>query len=164
MTDQSSAPRLQRSSNDLLEATSFLSGTNAQFVESLYAQYLENPDSVDASWRAYFSGLGQTQLDPAALGRGPEWHRDQKPLLANGDLVDALTGQGRPPPRRPTCTRSRRIRSAPSSWCAPIACSATAPPISIRSRSRPRSSIRSSSPRSTALAPPTSTARSSSTA
>jgi len=92
MTDQSS-PRLARSSNDLLEATSFLSGTNAQFVESLYAQYLENPDAVDPTWRAYFSSLGQTQLTPAQVGRGPEWRRDQKPQYENGDLVSALTGQ-----------------------------------------------------------------------
>jgi 2-oxoglutarate dehydrogenase E1 component len=92
MTDQSS-PRLARSSNALMEATSFLTGTNAAFVESLYAQYLENPDAVDPTWRAYFSSLGQTQLSPTQLGRGPEWRRDQKPQYENGDLVSALTGQ-----------------------------------------------------------------------
>jgi len=43
MTDQSSPNRLSRRSNDVLEATSFLSGTNAAFVEALYAQYLEIP-------------------------------------------------------------------------------------------------------------------------
>src|SRR6202012_2921228 len=93
MTDQSSPARALRSSNDLLEATSFLSGTNAAFVESLYAQYLENPDAVEPSWRAYFSSLGQTALAPAQVGRGPEWRRDKKPDYANGDLVGALTGQ-----------------------------------------------------------------------
>jgi 2-oxoglutarate dehydrogenase E1 component len=93
MTDQSSSARLARSSNELLEATSFLNGTNAQFVESVYAQYLENPDAVDPSWRAYFSTLGQTALEPAQLGRGPEWRRDQKPRFENGELVSALTGQ-----------------------------------------------------------------------
>ena len=66
MTSQSSPDRLDRSSNDLLEATSFLFGTNAAFVESLYAQYLENPDAVDESWRAYFSSLGQNALEPIA--------------------------------------------------------------------------------------------------
>ena len=85
MTDQSSPTRLSRSSNDVLEATSFLSGTNAAFVEALYAQYLENPDAVDESWRAYFSGLGQNALTPAQLGRGPAWKRDKKPELASGD-------------------------------------------------------------------------------
>jgi 2-oxoglutarate dehydrogenase E1 component len=89
MTDQSS----NRRSNDILEATSFLFGTNAAFVESLYAQYLENPDAVDPSWRAYFASLGQSALAPAQLGRGPEWRRDKKPDYANGELVSALTGQ-----------------------------------------------------------------------
>ncbi len=93
MTSQSPSNRLARSSNEVLEATAFLSGTNAAFVESLYAQYLENPDAVDESWRAYFSGLGQNALTPTQLGRGPSWKRDKKPELANGDLVGALTGQ-----------------------------------------------------------------------
>ena len=93
MTDQSQTNRLARGSNELFEATSFLSGTNAAFVESLYAQYLENPDAVDESWRAYFLSLGQNGLSPTQLGRGPDWRRDKKPELANGDLVGALTGQ-----------------------------------------------------------------------
>ncbi len=93
MTSQSSPTRLTRNSNELLEATSFLSGTNAAFVESLYAQYLENPDAVEPSWRAYFSGLGQNALAPAQLGRGPAWRRDKKPQFENGELVSALTGQ-----------------------------------------------------------------------
>jgi len=29
-------------------------GINTGFVEELYAQYLENPESVDASWRSHF--------------------------------------------------------------------------------------------------------------
>src|ERR1700759_742039 len=93
MTDQSSSNRLSGRSNDGLQAPSFLSGTNAAFVESLYAQYLENPDTVDESWRAYFSSLGQTALDPAQVGRGPEWRRDKRPEHANGEIVGALTGQ-----------------------------------------------------------------------
>src|SRR5476651_47844 len=92
MTSQTPSNRLSRSSNDLLAATSFLSGTNAAFVESLYAQYLENPDAVDESWRAYFSTLGQRTLGPAQIGRGPAWRRDKQPQFESGDLVSALTG------------------------------------------------------------------------
>jgi len=95
MTSQS--PRLNRSSNDILEATSFLQGANAAFIESLYAQYQENPDAVDPSWRAYFSSLSEQDLNATQLGRGPEWRRDAKPNLASGDLVGALTGHW--PPR-----------------------------------------------------------------
>lgn len=134
MTSQNPPDRLNRSSNDLLEATSFLSGTNAAFVESLYAQYLENPDAVDESWRIYFSSLGQPALKPAQVGRGPEWRRDQKPQFENGELVSALTGQW---PARKITTGEKDLRlasrnpSAPSSWCAPIASSAISRPISI---------------------------------
>jgi 2-oxoglutarate dehydrogenase E1 component len=93
MTSQTSPDRLARSSNEVLEATSFLFGTNAAFVESLYAQYLENPDAVDESWRRYFASLGQRALSPAQVGRGPQWRRDQKPQYDGGELVSALTGQ-----------------------------------------------------------------------
>jgi 2-oxoglutarate dehydrogenase E1 component len=93
MTSQSSADRINRNSNELLESTSFLFGTNAAFVESLYAQYLENPDAVDPSWRNYFASLGQIELDPAQVGRGPHWRRDKKTQHEEGELVSALTGQ-----------------------------------------------------------------------
>src|SRR5579864_3119565 len=96
MTSQSPADRLNRSSNALLEQTSFLFGTNAAFIESLYAQYLENPDAVEESWRAYFSSLSQPTLTPTQVGRGPDWRRDQKPRLENGELVGALRANGRP--------------------------------------------------------------------
>ena len=109
MTSQSSSDRLGRSSNELLEATSFLFGTNAAFVESLYAQYLENPDAVEESWRTYFASLGQSSLTPAQVGRGPDWRRDQKPQLENGDLVGALTGQW---PARKGATSENDLRLA----------------------------------------------------
>ncbi|MBV9991221.1 MAG: 2-oxoglutarate dehydrogenase E1 component [Alphaproteobacteria bacterium] len=93
MNTQNPASRLNRSTNDILEATSFLQGANAAFIESLYAQYQENPDAVDPSWAAYFAGLAEQRLKPTQLGRGPAWARDARPELASGDLVGALTGQ-----------------------------------------------------------------------
>jgi 2-oxoglutarate dehydrogenase E1 component len=90
-----------------LEATSFLFGTNAPFVEGLYTQYLENPSSVDPSWAAYFAELGQ----PAQIGRGPSWARDVKPELANGELVGALTGQWEAVKKPPT-TGVKDLRAA----------------------------------------------------
>ena len=109
MTSQSPADRLNRSSNALLEQTSFLFGTNAAFIESLYAQYLENPDAVEESWRAYFSSLGQPTLTPTQVGRGPDWRRDQKPRFENGELVGALTGQW---PARKGATSENDLRLA----------------------------------------------------
>ncbi|HEY2070329.1 MAG TPA: 2-oxoglutarate dehydrogenase E1 component [Rhizomicrobium sp.] len=91
MTSQSSP--IARASNEILEATTFLSGANAAFIEGLYARWLENPDAVEPSWRAYFASLGEQSLSPTQLGRGPAWRRDAKLDLATGETIGALTGQ-----------------------------------------------------------------------
>ncbi|OJT99670.1 MAG: 2-oxoglutarate dehydrogenase E1 component [Alphaproteobacteria bacterium 65-7] len=98
MTKQSPSDRVNRASNDIFEATSFLSGTNAAFVEQLYAAWQANPHSVDESWQGYFAQLGEQGLNPTQLGRGPAWKRDSKPEIASGDLIAALTGQEPPAP------------------------------------------------------------------
>jgi 2-oxoglutarate dehydrogenase E1 component len=63
-------------------------GINTGFVEELYAQYLENPESVDQSWRAYFDDrLGAPALHPSLLRpEAPpptapryEWPRSEAP-------------------------------------------------------------------------------------
>jgi 2-oxoglutarate dehydrogenase E1 component len=35
---------------------SFANGTNVKFLESLYQEYLRNPESLDASWKQFFEG------------------------------------------------------------------------------------------------------------
>ena len=47
-------------------ANSHLFGGNAPFVEQLYEDWLENPQSVPAQWRDYFERL---QLLPAPAGK-----------------------------------------------------------------------------------------------
>src|ERR1043166_6898814 len=101
MTEQSPSDRLNRASNEIFEATSFLNGTNAAFVEQMYAQWLADPGSVDQSWQSYFAQLGDQGLSPTQLGRGPAWKRDAKPALAADDLTAALTGQDPPSPKAP---------------------------------------------------------------
>ena len=71
MTEQSPSDRLNRASNDIFEATSFLNGTNAAFIEQMYAAWIADPASVDAGWQSYFSQQGDPGLSPAQLGRGP---------------------------------------------------------------------------------------------
>ena len=44
---------------------SYLFGGNAPFVEELYESYLNNPQSVSDSWRAYFD---QLQVLPGSGG------------------------------------------------------------------------------------------------
>ena len=57
-------------SNAVLEATSFLSGSNAGFIESLYEQYLSDPSSIDGTWRAFFEALHDGK--PVELPRVPQ--------------------------------------------------------------------------------------------
>src|SRR6201994_4304818 len=96
MTEQSPSDRINRASNEIFEATSFLNGTNAAFVEQMYAAWLADPNSVDAGWQSYFSQLGEQGLSPTQLGRGPVWKRDAKKDIPAGDLIAALTGQETP--------------------------------------------------------------------
>jgi 2-oxoglutarate dehydrogenase E1 component len=76
----------------VLESTSFLYGSNAAFVEGLYAQYLSNPDAIDGTWRAFFDALGEEGLKPAQIGQGPSWRPDNGHRPEPSELVGALTG------------------------------------------------------------------------
>lgn len=44
--------------NEKFIRTSPLSGGNSSYVEDYYEQYLQDPDSVEASWREYFDSIG----------------------------------------------------------------------------------------------------------
>ncbi len=41
-----------------IERSAFLYGGNGGFIEDLYARYLDDPSSIDESWRSYFDELG----------------------------------------------------------------------------------------------------------
>ena len=111
MTEQSSG-RLNRASNEILDATSFLSGTNAAFIEGLYAQYLANPDSLEPGWKEYFAGLQESGLSPTQLGRGPAWRRDTKPALPQDETTLALSGGA--PAAKPAAKKSAPAEAAPA--------------------------------------------------
>ncbi|MAB14285.1 2-oxoglutarate dehydrogenase E1 component, partial [Parvibaculum sp.] len=74
------------------ERTSFLYGTNAGFVEELYARYLNDPASVDAEWKQFFDELDDERENVLKEVRGASWQRDDWPVSANGELVSALDG------------------------------------------------------------------------
>ena len=48
----------RQDSNNVFALTSFLYGANAAYIEELYAQYQENPASVDAEWQDFFVEYG----------------------------------------------------------------------------------------------------------
>jgi len=85
MTDQSP--------NDLFQASSFMQGHNAEYLEQLYAQYANDPNAVDAAWQEFFRALGDAEPDVKAEAAGPSWARADWPPVPNDDLTGALTGE-----------------------------------------------------------------------
>jgi 2-oxoglutarate dehydrogenase E1 component len=76
-----------------LDQTSFLYGPNATFVAELYARYLDDPNSVDESWRGFFADLAEDA--PAVLREleGPGWGNARGQVIANGHAA-ASAGNG----------------------------------------------------------------------
>jgi 2-oxoglutarate dehydrogenase E1 component len=72
--------------------SSFLYGGNADYIEGLYARYQADPNSVDDTWRSYFSRLEDSPADVRKNAEGPSWQRRDWPQPVNGELVSALDG------------------------------------------------------------------------
>lgn len=56
-----------------LDSSSFLFGSNAHFIEDLYARYQHDPSSVDTSWQQFFEQLGDDAEAVIAENRGAPW-------------------------------------------------------------------------------------------
>lgn len=82
----------QQDANKVFALTSFLYGANAPYIEELYAQYQENPNSLDQEWREFFSSLQDNPEDVIKEARGASWKRADWPVPENGELVSALDG------------------------------------------------------------------------
>ena len=78
--------------NQVLTETSFLYGANAAFVEDLYAQWAENPGSVEPSWNAFFASLAEQADQVKRAAQDPAWTPKQVPV-ARPDWLSALDGQ-----------------------------------------------------------------------
>jgi len=78
--------------NEAFARTSFLQGANADYIEELYAQYQNNPQSVDADWQAFFRDLHDNKDDVLKEAEGPSWKSDRWPVVENGELVASLDG------------------------------------------------------------------------
>ena len=76
--------------------TLFLDGANASYLEQLQARYVNNPASLDPSWRAYFSGLSEDADNARKNADGPVWKKENWPVDPNGELTSALTGDWGP--------------------------------------------------------------------
>ena len=77
-----------------LDATSFLSGPNAPFVAELYAKFLADPGSVDASWSVFFGGLGDDARAALMDYAGASWAPRRTSVIGNGGANGGLGGNG----------------------------------------------------------------------
>lgn len=76
--------------NELLAKTSFLHGTNAGYIEDLYARYQENPSSVDAAWQDFFAYLKDERSQVSHAAEGPSWARRDWPVQQKDEVVSAF--------------------------------------------------------------------------
>ena len=76
-------PTMQEFANN-----SYLAGGNAGYLEDLYEQFLQDPNSVDAKWQTYFAGIGGSgDISHAAI-------REQfKDLAAKPTAVAAISSK-----------------------------------------------------------------------
>jgi 2-oxoglutarate dehydrogenase E1 component len=77
----------------LIESSS-IQGANADYVEDLYEQFLDDPDSVDVEWRAYFRGVQAPSGAPdvphsPVRARFAKLARERKTTAATGSASEA---------------------------------------------------------------------------
>ena len=64
--------------NNIFEKTSFLGNNSSEFVETLYSDYLNDPDKLPEQWRNFFEGLNDKREKVIKNVNGPSWSRKKK--------------------------------------------------------------------------------------
>lgn len=72
---------------DFLRKNTFEYGTNAAYIAEMYEQYLNNPDSVDVSWKKYFDNVGDNRLDIAEDFGGASWAKNKTSIIGVSEVV-----------------------------------------------------------------------------
>jgi 2-oxoglutarate dehydrogenase E1 component len=82
----------RQDANAAFALSSFLQGTNAAYIDDIYARYEKDPASVDTEWQEFFKSLKDTPADVVKNAEGPSWGRDNWPLSPRDELTSALDG------------------------------------------------------------------------
>ena len=82
----------RQDANAAFALSSFLQGTNATYIDEIYARYEKDPSSVDAEWQEFFKSLNDQPADVRKNAQGPSWERANWPLTPKDDLTSALDG------------------------------------------------------------------------
>ena len=82
----------RQDANAAFALSSFLQGTNATYIDEIYARYENDPSSVDAEWQEFFKSLKDAPADVRKNAEGPSWGKSNWPLTPRDDLTSALDG------------------------------------------------------------------------
>src|SRR6201994_3777448 len=82
----------RQDANAAFALSSFLQGTNASYIDDIYARYENDPASVDGEWQEFFKSLKDAPDDVRKNAEGPSWARDNWPPTPRDDLTSALDG------------------------------------------------------------------------
>jgi 2-oxoglutarate dehydrogenase E1 component len=74
----------------LLDDPSFLSGANAPYIAELYERFLDDPDTVDASWRTCFAALADGAAAVHGEMRGASWAPKATRIIGQAEAEPAL--------------------------------------------------------------------------
>ena len=64
--------------NITYKKTSFLAGSNSEFINEFYADYISDPNSLPESWRKFFDGLSDNEKLIYNDIRGPSWSPEKR--------------------------------------------------------------------------------------
>ncbi len=93
----------------------FLSSANATFVAELYAQYLRDPSSVDASWSGFFRDLGDEAGELLGELDGASWAPSDAAVIGVADpdaAPAAAKGNGKAAPAGDSSAMLRKIEDS----------------------------------------------------
>jgi 2-oxoglutarate dehydrogenase E1 component len=82
----------RQDANAAFALSSFLQGTNAPYIDDIYARYEKDPASVDTEWQEFFKSLKDRPADVRKNAEGPSWARNNWPLAPRDELTSALDG------------------------------------------------------------------------
>jgi 2-oxoglutarate dehydrogenase E1 component len=82
----------RQDANAAFAISSFLQGTNATYIDEIYARYEKDPASVDSEWQEFFKSLKDAPADISKNAEGPSWARDNWPQTPRDELTSALDG------------------------------------------------------------------------
>ena len=69
--------------NNIFEKTSFLGNNSSEFVETLYTEYLNDPNKLPNQWREFFEGLKDKSEKILQNANGPSWSPKKRTKFNN---------------------------------------------------------------------------------